>query len=158
MPDTYPLAFDYDAFIAAFPGLAGTPGPVASAQWDMAGLYFANLADNPAVTRGPTVMRQLLNLVTAHLLTLLGYPAACGATAGTPSGVVGRVSSASEGSVSVSSEWKGSGSPSEDWWLQTQYGAMFWTATSQFRLFRYAANPTVVYGGINPLIGTYRGR
>jgi hypothetical protein len=157
MADTYPLAFEYDAFIAAFPGFTGTPGPVAAAQWDMANLYFANDATNPAVTRGAVVMRQLLNLVTAHLLTLLGYPVTGGGS-GKPAGMVGRISSASEGSVSVSAEWKGSGSPSEEWWLMTQYGAMFWQATAQFRTMRYVPNPTVVYGGINPLVGTYRGR
>ena len=57
-----------------------------------------------------------------------GIPAATGAPA---PAIVGRISSASEGSVSVSSEYKDSGSPSEAFFTQTKYGAMFWQATAQ---------------------------
>ena len=53
-------------------------------------------------------------------------------------GLVGRVSSASEGSVSISSEYAAM-TQSSAWYLQTQYGAMYWELTSRYRKFRYFA-------------------
>lgn len=58
---------------------------------------------------------QLLFLLVAHLCALRGED----------NGLVGRITSASEGSVSVSVD--SSGSNDASWWyLQTPYGADYW--------------------------------
>lgn len=51
-------------------------------------------------------------------------------------GLVGRISSATEGSVSVSVEMP-STSPSSAWFYQTPFGATFWQMTLKYRGFRY---------------------
>lgn len=51
---------------------------------------------------------------------------------------VGRVSSASEGSVSVSLDY-GASSNSEKWYTQTPYGAEYWQLTAQYRSGLYIA-------------------
>lgn len=150
-----PIVFNYAAFVAGYPEFAGLSEPQAQAYFDRAGLFFENTGRNPAACSGN--MGALFNLLVAHIAWLTaprdanGNPASAGQP---PSPIVGRVSSASEGSVSVSAEWKGSGSPSEEWYLQSQWGAEFWQATAQYRMFRYFANPTIVPGAAFP----YRGR
>ncbi|KAG1434388.1 hypothetical protein G6F55_014548 [Rhizopus delemar] len=57
-----------------------------------------------------------------------------------PSGLVGRVSSATEGSVSVSSDYSAPAG-SAQWYLQTPYGAMYWEATAWLRVGRYVPGP-----------------
>ena len=53
--------------------------------------------------------------------------------------LVGRVASASEGSVSVSLEYASSTSVNQAWFFQTPYGAQFWQATAAYRQMRYVA-------------------
>ena len=71
----------------------------------------------------------LLYMIVAHLATLQSQVDA-GNT------LVGRLSSASEGSVSVSSEYGTLGN-SEKWWVQTPYGAKFLQMTAIFRTSLY---------------------
>ena len=75
------------------------------------------------------VRKEFLYLIVAHLATLQAQ-----VDAGNP--LVGRLSSASEGSVSVSSEYGTLGN-SEKWWVQTPYGAKFWQMTAIFRTSLY---------------------
>lgn len=49
------------------------------------------------------------------------------------SGLVGRISSATEGSVSISSEYPSGSGALEQWLKQTPYGAEFYAITSQWR-------------------------
>ena len=110
-----------------------------------ASLYFANDTGSPAYADGN--MAALLYLLTSHIAWLNcpkdanGNPAATGTLA---SQLVGRISSASEGSVSVQTEWNGKPGSFEAWMIQTKYGAEFWTMTAQYRTARYLANPTIM--------------
>lgn len=52
------------------------------------------------------------------------------------SGIVGRIASASEGSVSVSADM-GAGSHFSAWYMQTPHGASYWALTAKYREFRY---------------------
>lgn len=74
----------------------------------------------------------LLNLLTAHLALLQDR-----INKGNDS--VGRVASATEGSVSVSLDFPTSGSALMAWFAQTPYGAEFWTLTSKYRGMHYVA-------------------
>lgn len=69
--------------------------------------------------------KALLFMIVAHLAQLQSN-----VDAGNTS--VGRVASATEGSVSVSLDY-GSSSDASRWWLQTPYGAKFWQFTAQYR-------------------------
>ena len=51
---------------------------------------------------------------------------------------VGRLASASEGSVSVSFD-NGSSTLSSAWYQQTPYGAKYWAMTARYRSFLYVA-------------------
>lgn len=148
------VTFNYANWIAAFPEFVGVDEPQAQIYFDIATLYFNNCGWTGALRIAPT----LLNLLTAHIAKLLsplgcdGQPSSTGSEPA-PS-VVGRINSASEGSVSVGVELNPSGSPSESFFTQTQYGFMFWQATAQFRTAHYRALPTFVA----PPIYTGRGQ
>lgn len=97
-----------------------------------------SLLDN---TSGSPVMdanyrTQLFYMLVAHLLLIFGD-----GTATTPNNAPpGRLSSATEGSVSTSFEYNiPQGSMLAAWFLQTKYGALYWTATAPFRSFKYFA-------------------
>ena len=142
------VTFNWDTFVAQYPEFAGCAAPQGKGWFNRATLQFANDSCNPAFNDGN--MEALLYLLTAHIGWLTaprdpnGNPAATGAPA---PAVVGRISSASQGSVSVQTEWNGGGTPSEDYYTQTRYGIEYWQATAKYRSFGYAAQPVgVAYG------------
>ncbi len=57
-------------------------------------------------------------------------------------GLVGRIASATEGSVSVSADMSGIGANAV-WFMQTPFGASYWQLTAKYRRFRYV--PRVGY-------------
>lgn len=144
------VTFDYAVWVARYPEFAAVSELQALGYFQEAGLYCANEACNPAFTVLPT----LLNMLTAHIAWLNAPRDAAGnpASAGQPaSSLVGRINSASEGSVSVQTENQyDPGTP--QWYQQTKYGSAYWAATAQFRTARYSARPTVVVGGIFPYV------
>ena len=151
-----PVVFNYAVWTARYPEFANVSEPLAQSYFDEAGLYFANTGGwLSSLPTAPT----LLNMLTAHIAWLYaprdasGNPASTGAPAAE---LVGRISSATEGSVSVVTEFQSEGGPSQAWFLQTKYGASFWQATAQFRTARYVAQPTIVANGVYPSRG-YRG-
>lgn len=80
---------------------------------------------------------QLFYMLVAHLLMLFGLSDTPVANNAPP----GRLSSATEGTVSSTFEYKiPDGSMIAPWYLQTKYGALFWTATARFRSARYMAS------------------
>ena len=127
------VTFDATAFKARYLEFAAVADPLLSACFDEAGLYLSN-ADNSPV-QNLTRRAVLLNMLTAHIAALGGALSSDGQPR-----PVGRVSSATEGSVSASMEYLAPGSSA--WFAQTQYGAAFWQATTSLRGFRYIAQPT----------------
>jgi hypothetical protein len=127
------VTFNYDLWIATYPEFAYIAAPLAQSYFDMATLYLRNDGTGPVLD--PTVQLTLLNMLTAHLAKLFAPPA----TGGIPSGLVGRISSASEGTVSVAAEFPMN--PENAWFLQTSYGAAFWQATSAWRRATYVPGP-----------------
>ncbi len=129
------VVFDATAFVARFPAFAAyntvNPGALQS-YFDMATLYLNNTSSS--LVRDLIKRAIFLNLLTAHIAQLAGVtqPAGAGSTAGQ----VGRVASATEGSVSASFAMEGVGANSA-WYAQTQYGAMYWAAIAPYRGMRY---------------------
>lgn len=92
-------------------------------------LFLDNTRNSPV--RDLKVRKLLLYLLTAHMAQLF-----FGANGESPSGLVGRVSSATEGTVSVGVTM-GNTDRGADWYNQSPYGAKFWAATLPYRTFRY---------------------
>lgn len=80
---------------------------------------------------------RLLNLLVAHIATLVPIQPAAGAGSG--ASMVGPISSATEGSVSVASGYAARVADDEAWFAQTQYGFLVWQLIAQYRTFRYVA-------------------
>lgn len=128
------VVFNPAAFVARYPEFTNVSTTLLGLYFQEATLYLSN-ADNSIVQDIPT-RTILLNMLTAHVAYLGGALTADGQPK-----PVGRVSNASEGSVSVGLEYMTPGS--QAWFVQTQYGAAFWQATLIYRRFRYKPNPTV---------------
>jgi hypothetical protein len=126
------VVFDYATWVLRFPEFAAvTPA--------LAALYFAEaeqLLDNTACSPVSNMTQRtvLLNLLTAHIAKL-NATTASGQSAG--GGLVGPITSASEGSVSVSTSIPLSPGSSQVWYAQTPYGMTYWAMTASFRQARY---------------------
>jgi Protein of unknown function (DUF4054) len=125
------VQFNQDAFTTRYPEFAGIDPALIQAYWNEAQLYHANDGSGPVCNT--TQQQSLLNMMTAHICALNaplnGIPSAT---------VVGRISNASEGSVSVATDLKiPEGSQLGQWLAQTKYGLQYWAATSSFRTMRY---------------------
>ena len=141
-----PVTFDYTTWVTRYPEFSSVTEAVAQAYFDEAGLYCANSTCNPAFPLG--ILPTLLNMLTAHIAALNS-----GVNGVAPSGIVGRISDATQGSVTVRGEYDAGSSPSEAWYVQTKYGASYWGATAQFRTAIYSARPTIVANGVFPYYG-----
>ncbi|WP_164781655.1 DUF4054 domain-containing protein [Mesorhizobium sp. M7A.F.Ca.MR.148.00.0.0] len=125
--------FDYASFIAIYPQFATLSQPqVLQGALPIAELYCRNDGGGP-VTKAET-QTMLLNLMVAHICQIT-----YGANGQAPAGIVGRVSNASEGSVSVAAEFPMT--PNNAWFMQTPFGAAFWQATAAYRTMRYIPGP-----------------
>ena len=129
------VVFNPAAFKARYPEFAAVADPTLAACFNEAGLYLSNTDNSPVqnLTRRAT----LLNMLTAHVAYIGGLLSADGMPR-----PVGRVSQASEGSVSAAFEGVPPTPGSGAWFQQSQYGAAFWQATSSLRGMRYIPCPT----------------
>jgi hypothetical protein len=123
------VGFDYLEWLQTYPEFEAISEANAYGYWREATLYLANDGTGP-VTDDASQSR-LLNLLTAHIAARY---AAGQALAGSP--IVGAITSASEGSVSVSGQALVA-SGTQAWYLTTKYGADFWAATAPYRTMRY---------------------
>jgi hypothetical protein len=116
--------FSYTAWVARYPEFASVSSATAALYFTEATLYFSN--DN-SIVNDDGVLLVLLNMLVAHIAQLAAVD------------TVGRVSSATQGSVSVNTDFTQPGTAA--WFNQTKYGAAFWQATAQYRTMRYVQNP-----------------
>ncbi|EDZ09403.1 DUF4054 domain-containing protein [Salmonella enterica] len=125
------VTFDWQAFSALYPEFSAVGQVAAAALFGKAtALYLDNTDDSPVTDLNER--EQLLFLLVAHQCALRGF----GKSGDGQPGLVGRITSASEGSVSVSVD--NSGSNDASWWyLQTPYGADYWQATAPYRSMQY---------------------
>ena len=157
------IAFDFPTWVGMYPEFAACSSQQGQGWFNRASVLCDNSACNPASCT-PGMLSTLLYLLTSHIAWLNaprdanGNPAATGAPA---SPIVGRINTASEGSVSVGADMgdANAGSPSQAWYMQTKYGAEYWADTAGFRTARYVAQPTFVpgpvYPGIYPRFGRF---
>jgi hypothetical protein len=136
------VVFDYATWIAQYPEFT------ASVTQPQAQSYFNRLTIGGAIDNTPLSQVQdqfertiLLNLGVSHVAELAG--------ALNPSRreLVGRISSATEGSVSVQTEYAVPNGPLGAWWNQTSYGAQYYASTLKYRTAFYA--PPLRGAGLN---------
>lgn len=127
------VTFDYNAWIQRYPEFHQNVGiELAQDYFNEATIYHRN--DGVGPPTNPQVQLMLLNMITAHVAQMYAADAQSGQSA---SSIVGRITSAGEGSVNVSAEM--TGPDAAQWWYQTKYGASYWNATKQYRTMRYKA-------------------
>lgn len=128
------VEFNPTAFKGLYSQFATVADGVLQGYFYIATLFLNNSCCS--VVKDGNVREQLLNLLVAHIAALLS-----GENGNPPSGLVGRVDKASEGTVSVSAAYASEMNMSEAYFSQTQYGAMFWMATARYRAFHYIPPP-----------------
>lgn len=150
-----PITFVYADWVALLPQMLGVSQPQATLYFGLAEMYVRN--DGGGSINDPVKLTNALYLTTAHLAALFsqqtnGVPTTGGSEP--PSPLVGRIGSAAEGSVSVSSEMPDQ-PQSAAWWNQTAYGAAVWKLLAPNRTARIVPAPRRTY---NPPVGPYYGR
>ncbi len=134
------VTFNEAQFVLRYPQFAAfaaaNPGALLQRFTEVTLIYINNTLN--AIVKDPVERSIYINYAIAHILTLDGVVAPGGQ--GSTGDQVGRVSSATEGSVSASLDM-GAASGTQAWWQQTQYGASYWSATAKYRTVRYARAP-----------------
>lgn len=134
------VTFDYSTWAKCYPTLAPLVNSTqAECYFQIAQLYLDN--SQRSIVRDVAKRTLLFGLLVAHI-AYLNIPESEG---GNGAGVVGRASSATRGSVSISLDYPTSSSASdtEAWLTQTQWGAMFWAAMLPYRQARYVTRPRI---------------
>lgn len=131
--------FSFPTFAARYPEFANLNQGLAAQYFAEASLYHANDGSGPVQDAGQQLL--MLNMLTAHIAALnLTNPD--GSAAST---LVGPITSATEGSVSVSTGL--SAEPGTPGWLQqSKYGYAYLAATAAYRTARYIPKPQPFYG------------
>ncbi len=141
--------FSYALWAARYPALAPKVAePLAQSYFDEAGALYLLNNDCSIVEDVPTRLI-LLNMLVAHIAAING------ATATGEAGLVGRISTATEGSVTIAAEYNAAPG-TEQWYAQTPYGAQYWAATVGYRSATYVPGPTPFLGVPGPR-GAFRG-
>ncbi|QPF81670.1 DUF4054 domain-containing protein [Bradyrhizobium genosp. L] len=131
----------FPAFVTSTPQFTALTEPqVVNLILPIAEQYNRNDGGGPVNNAG--VQTQLLNLMVAHVAQLM-----FGSATQPLSPLVGRISNATEGSVSVATDFPTT--PGNAWFVQTQWGAMWWQMALPYRLGRYRAKITPQVQAIN---------
>ena len=131
------VIFDYISWSVRYPELASSvSAALAQMYFNEAQLYCDN-TDSSVITDDSVGGQRsiLLNMLVSHI-ALLNAPL----NGQSSQALTGRISSASEGSVSVSVE-NNYPPGTVQWYQQTKYGSAYWGATSRYRTARYVPGP-----------------
>lgn len=138
-PDPCRVVFLVAEFKTQYPAFTTVDDSALAFDFDIATLFLTNSCCS--VVRNLEKRKKLLYMLTAHVAALLQ-----GENGKPPKGVVGRVASATQGSVTATLQYATQMTMSEAYFAQTQYGAMFWMASAKLRTMRYVA-PLMRYPG-----------
>lgn len=125
------VTFDPAAFKSAFPAFSTVPDSALTFNFNLATIQLNN--SYGSIVQDEPTRAQLLNLVTAHITAILN-----GINGQAPTGTVGRVANATEGSVSVQLDFR-TDSEAASFYAQSPWGALFWKLTAFYRSFQYAS-------------------
>ena len=142
------VVFVYADWAARYPELAAwCSSALSQLYFNEATLYCDNTLTSPiadVLLRTP-----MLYMVTSHIAAM---NAPLNGVQSSP--LVGRISDATEGSVTVKAQMDFLPG-SAQWWNQTKYGAAFWAATLQYRLARYMPGPVRTFQPYGVRSGRY---
>ena len=124
------VTFDPDAFCTQYPSFVRVSSVALQNNFNLATLQLNN--SWCSVVRDEPTRQMLLYLLTAHITALLN-----GVNGKGPTGLVGRLSSATEGSVTANVDYLANPTEAEAYLTQTQWGATFWRSTAVYRTARY---------------------
>jgi hypothetical protein len=113
-----------------YPEFRDVSDDLANAYFAEATLYLRNDGTGPVESAEQQLI--LLNMLVSHIASL----GALNPDGSSAAGLVGPITSASEGSVSVSSGLVVEAGTA-GWYQQTSYGYAFWNATAAYRSMRY---------------------
>jgi hypothetical protein len=135
-----------------FPELAQTVTQQVATEYFAAACYLCDNTDcGPVPAGAPAYQRDtFLNYITAHLAALFSPIG----NAPNASPLVGRISNATEGSVSVEAQLVNNPSDQMAFFMQTKYGLMYWTMSGAYRTGIYVPGPCQPAPGI---FGVYNG-
>lgn len=141
-PNTPPVhgvvQFVLAEWTAAYPEFAGITQLQGQAAFNDATLLMSNSCRS--LIRDANKRQLLLYLLTCHVCFLrFGSNDGAGNVVPAP-GVVGRIASATEGSVSAQVQVEGT-NQNRAYFVQTKWGFQFWQATARYRTMRYALPP-----------------
>lgn len=122
-------------FKAAYPEFATVADAALNVNFGLATLQLGNSCGSRV--KNAATRELLLSLLVAHITALRN-----GVNGLPPAGIVGRISDATEGSVSVSADM-GTVVYGQAYYLQTQYGALYWQSTARWRTMVYIPAPPV---------------
>lgn len=123
------VTFDFKLWALRFPEFASVNPALAQEYFNEATDFLRNDGGGP--TNNADLQLRLLNLITAHIAKLNAI-----INGVAPSDLVGPITHASEGSVSVGVD-VGSLPGSAAWFNQTKYGIQAWAAMRGFRTGHY---------------------
>lgn len=158
-----PVTFVYSNWTALFPELANVSQAQATLYFGLAADVIDNSSCSEISSSNVQQLTDLLNLTTAHIASIFsqqtnGQPNTSGGEAAP--GIVGRISNASEGSVSVALVMPDQPQQAA-WWQQTRYGAMAWLIISGYIRGFYLPGPNYrpgpPQGGWGTLSGVWGG-
>jgi hypothetical protein len=145
--------FSAAEFVAAYPEFAGfgvggpppTSAPIPAQNFTTATLLLANSCGSRVVDANQRL--SLLYLLTAHITFMMnGTNDGAGNVTPAP-GIVGRINTATEGAVSVGSEFAAPPNATQAYFIQSRYGALYWTLTARYRTAIWIAPARGGYGG-----------
>ena len=134
------VTFDPVAWVTRYPEFSTCPAGQAQLFFNEATLYLGNACGAPV--QDLVARAVILNMITAHIAALY-----FGVNNKAPSGLVGRISDATKGSVHVGVDMGAPPSGSQAWFQQTQYGASAWAAMAPYRRGRYVPGFSACGGG-----------
>ena len=126
------ITFSYANWIAAFPQFSATVTESAATLTIIPIAQNICRIDGGSPVEDASVLTALFNMLVSHIAQLL-----YGSSTQALSPIVGRVSNATEGSVSVGTDY-GVQPASAAWYNQTQYGATYWKMIQGYTLGFYA--------------------
>jgi hypothetical protein len=156
MSDIGIVAFNYATWSGQYPEFAQSVTVTqATNYFNIATMYLDNSPCSTVWNAAPGGKREtILYMLTSHIAALLAT-----VDGQAPSPLVGRISSAAQGSVNVQTDI-GDLPFNAQWFAQTKYGFMAWQALAPYRTALYISPPNpngypggIFGGGTNPFGG-----
>jgi hypothetical protein len=140
------VTFVYDDWLTSYPEFTTTTNDAQGEGYFAQAEEYCGNSDCAIVPYDPTASPPIntrliiLYLLTAHIAQMFAGSVVGGITR-PPSPLVGRINSATQGTVTVQAEMPGPQNATAAWYNQTLYGANANAMMAKYRMARYRASP-----------------